>query len=86
MKLITSIEELKKEAANKNGDYADFFIALNFSLRSSKRILYEVETQTFSVINEIDYSYQDDLTEEQLANETLIVEAINKGALFKYDF
>lgn len=86
MKLITSLEELKKEAVTKNGDYADFFIALNFNLRSSKRILYDKETETFSVINEIDYSYQDDLTEEQLADETLIVEAINKSALFKYDF
>ena len=86
MKLITSIENLKKEASNKNGDYSDFFIALNFSLRSSKRILYNEDSNTFDIINEIDYSYQDDLTEEQLRTETLIVESINKGALYKYDF
>ncbi|HEY5405799.1 MAG TPA: hypothetical protein VIJ92_01880 [Ginsengibacter sp.] len=86
MKPITSIEDFKKEASNKNGDYSDFFITLNFNLRSSKRILYDEESETFSVINEIDDSYQDDLSETQLADETLIVEAINKGALFKYDF
>lgn len=86
MKPITSIDDLKKEASNDNGDYSDFFIALNFNLRSSKRILYDKELKTFSVINEIDDSYQDDLTEEQLANETLIIEAIDKGALYKYDF
>ncbi len=74
------------EASNKNGEYSDFFITLNFNLRSSKRILYDEESEKFSIINEIDDSYQDDLTQDQLANETLIVEAINKNALFKYDF
>ncbi len=86
MKKIISIDELKKEAQNKNGDYTDFFITLNYGAKSSKRISYDSESNTFCVINEIDYSYQDDLTEEQLAEETLIVEVINKGALFKYDF
>jgi len=86
MKRIHSIQELKKQATTNNGDYADFFIALNYGAKSSKRILYDQEAETFSIINEIDFSYQDDLTEEQLANETLIVDAINKGALYKYDF
>ena len=86
MKKINSIEELKKESTNKNGDYADFFITLNHGAKSSKRILFNKDTETFDVINEIDYSYQDDLTEVQLANETFIVEAIEKGALYKYDF
>ena len=86
MKKINSIEDLKKEATTKNGDYADFFITLNYGAKSSKRILFNKDTETFDVINEIDYSYQDDLTEVQLANETFIVEAIEKGALYKYDF
>ena len=85
MKKITSIDELKKEASNPNGDYSDFFIALNFGARSSKRISFDKESNTFSVINEIDYSYQDDLTEEQLRKETHIVYAIENGALYKYD-
>jgi hypothetical protein len=86
MQKILSIEELKKEATNKNGDYSDFFIALNFGARSSKRVFYDPEENTFSVINEIDYSYQDDLTEEQLRNETHIVFAIENGAFYKYEF
>jgi hypothetical protein len=86
MQKISSIEELKKEATNKNGDYSDFFIMLNAGARSSKRIFYDPEENTFSVINEIDYSYQDDLTEEELRNETHIVYAIENGAFYKYDF
>jgi hypothetical protein len=86
MKKIESIEELKKEATNANGDYSDFFIALNFGARSSKRVSYDSENKTFNVINEIDYSYQDDLTEEQLREETHIVFAIENGAFYKYYF
>jgi hypothetical protein len=85
MKQITSIEVLKKEAANPNGDYSDFFISLNFGARSSKRVFYDTENETFNVINEIDYSYQDDLTEEQLREETHIVFAIENGAFYKYE-
>jgi hypothetical protein len=86
MKKITSIEELKKEATNANGDYSNFFMTLNYGARSSKRVLYDSENETFSIINEIDDSYEDDLTEEQLRNETNIVSAIEAGAFFKYDF
>jgi uncharacterized protein YaaR (DUF327 family) len=86
MKKIATIEELKKEATNANGDYSDFFIALNYGARSSKRISYDPENETFNVINEIDESYEDDLTEDQLRNETNIVIAIEAGAFFKYDF
>jgi len=86
MKKITSLEELKKEARNTNGDYSEFFIALNFGVRSSKRVLFDSECNTFSIVNEIDDSYQDDLTEEELRNETNIVDAIEKGAFYKYDF
>ena len=85
MHQIKSIEELKKEASSSNGDYIDFFILLNFGTRSSKRILYDIEQKTFSVYNEIDDSYQDDLTEEQLANETHIVLAIKQGGFYKYN-
>lgn len=85
MKRINSVEELKKEATNQNGDYVDFFLLLNGGFRSSKRISYDPEAKTFNVINEIDYSYEDDLTEEQLENETHIVLAIKSGVFFKYD-
>ncbi len=85
MKLITSIEELKKEAAYSETHVSEFFIQLNFKLRSSKRITYYPDTQTWDILNEIDDSYEEDLTEEQLRTETHIVIAIESGALFKYD-
>ncbi len=64
----------------------EFFILLNYNLRSSKRIAYFPDTNTFDVHNEIDDSYEDDLTEEQLRNEKHIVLAIERGAFFKYDY
>ena len=76
MKQITSIEELKKEALYDDKSVADFFIMLNGGLRSSKRVTYFPDTDTYDVLNEIDDSYQEDLTEEQLRNETYIVFAI----------
>lgn len=83
---ITSIDQLKKEAVyNEDENFAEFFMLLgNGLLRSSKAIAYHPDTNTFDVNNEIDDTYQDDLTEEQLRTETLIVEAIEKGAFYKY--
>ena len=87
MQKITSIEHLKRESTydDKKG-MAEFFILLNFGLRSSKRITYYLDTNTFDVNNEIDDSWEEDLTEEQLINETHIGLAIENGAFFKYDF
>jgi hypothetical protein len=84
MKKVNSIEHLKTEALSHNGEYSDFYINLNFGVRSSKRILYEADSNTFCIHNEIDDSYQDNLTEDELRNETHIVIAIEQGALFKY--
>lgn len=86
MKKINSIEELKKESEyDEKKGWAEFFILLNFNLRSSKRIVYYPDTNKFDVHNEIDDSYEEDLTEEQLINETHIGVAIERGALYKYD-
>lgn len=85
MKSITSIEQLKIEAASFDGSSKEFFISLNFGAKSSKRIVFNPENLTFDVHNEIDDSYQEDLDEKQLAEETLIIEAIEKGALYKYE-
>jgi hypothetical protein len=62
-----------------------FFIALNLGARSSKRITYYPDTNTFDVHNEIDDSYEENLTKEQLLSETHIGLAIERGAFFKYD-
>jgi len=86
MKKITSIEELKAASAydDKKG-MAEFYILLNHGLRSSKRITYYPDTNTFDVHNEIDDSYEEDLTEDQLKNETHIVTAIECGGFYKYE-
>ena len=86
MQKINSIEELKKEATYDDKSVAEFFIMLNGGLRSSKRVTYFPDTDTYDVRNEIDDSYQEDLTEEQLQNETHIVYAIENGAFYKYNF
>lgn len=84
MKKITSIAELKKEAEyNEKNGWTDFFILLNYGLRSSKRICYYADTNTFDIHNEIDDSYQENLTEDDLGTETHIMIAIEKEALFK---
>ena len=87
MKKITSIEELKKESEyDDRKGMTEFFIALNFGCRSSKRIVYYPDTNKFDVHNENDNSYEEDLTEEQLINESHISLAIENGAFFKYEF
>lgn len=84
MKKIESMEELKREASSVNGSYVDFFISLNGGARSSKQIFYNPETKRFNIINEIDFSYQDNLSERQLENKTHIIFAIKNGAFYKY--
>ena len=84
-KLIQSIEELKEICLSQQGGYVDFFIVLaGGSARSSKQVSHNANSDTFSVIDEIDFSYQDDLTAEELRNETLIVQAIEQKAFYKY--
>lgn len=82
--IINSLDELKSFCIKNEEEYVDCFILLKGLFRSSKRILYDPEENTFSVHNEIDDSYQDDLTEEQLKTETMIIEAIRKKALYIY--
>ena len=81
---ILSLEELKEAASYNEREIAEFFIALNFNLRSSKRIVYFPDTDTFDIHNEIDDSWQEDLPTSELAKQTLIVEAIEKQAFYKY--
>ncbi len=81
---ILSLAELKEAAMYNEREIAEFFITLNFGLRSSKRIVYFPDTDTFDIQNEIDDSWQEDLRASELADETLIVEAIEKLAFYKY--
>ena len=77
-KKIENIEQLKEESKNAG----EFFIILNFGLRSSKRIWWN-GTHFFI------YNYIDDtemkLTPEELVEKTNICKAIDKGAFFKED-
>lgn len=78
---VTSIEHLK-QLSNINGR-AEFYIILAGGLsRSSKEIHYDQNTNRFDIYNEIDETYQSNLTEKALHKKTNIPEAIEKGALY----
>lgn len=86
MERITSLEHLKQEALyDEHKGISEFFILLNGGFRSSKKIIYYEESKTFDVYNDIDDSWEEDLTEEELINNTHIVIAIERNALFKYE-
>lgn len=85
-KIIETIDQLKSECLKKKDDYGNFFIVLGGGLaRSSKRIRYDKKTNLFDVHNEIDDTFQDNLSEDKLRKETMIIEAIEKNAFFQYD-
>ncbi|WP_299015293.1 hypothetical protein [uncultured Polaribacter sp.] len=80
---VENLEHLKELASNKNGDFEEFYISLaNGMVRSSKRILYNAEFDEFSLVNEIDDTYQE-LKSSELEKETNLIDAIEKKALFK---
>jgi hypothetical protein len=64
----------------------DYFIQLNFGLRSSKQIDYSPETEKYYILNEIDDTEQE-LDEKQLFDRvfTNIGYAIQNGALYSYE-
>lgn len=85
MKTIKSLEHLKEVAGNDLGEFTEFYIILGGGIaRSSKRIVYHSSSKTFDVYNEIDDSYQEELTDDQLESETNIVEAIKCNCLIQY--
>jgi hypothetical protein len=86
-KKIESIAALRKAATNSDGGYSEFFISLGGGmLRSSKQISYSTVDETFCIINEIDDTFQEDLTEEDLKLETNIYDAIESGGFYQYIF
>ncbi|WP_157831418.1 hypothetical protein [Confluentibacter flavum] len=77
------MEHLILLASNPNGDFEDFFVSIAKGFaRSSKRILYHPEHEEFSIINEIDESFQEFHVSE-IEKHTNLIEAIQQGALFK---
>ena len=86
-KRISSTYALKQAAKSTKGEYAEFFIALaGGMIRSSKRILYNSKDKTFFVNNEIDDTYQENLTLEELKSQTNVYAAIKAGQLYQYLF
>lgn len=81
-KQVKSVNQLKTILAD--GETKDFFILLNFGLRSSKAISFDGDN-TFYVENSIDGTEQE-LTEQELMNSdiTNIGKAINNGAFYLY--
>lgn len=77
---VKSINQLKDILAD--GEVKDFFILLNYGLRSSKAMSYDGDN-TFYVLNEIDGTEQE-LTEQELMDDdiTNIGKAINNGAFY----
>lgn len=78
--IVNSVDHLKQLCTDNP---EEFFISLGVA-RSSKRIEYSTQSFTFDVYNEIDDTWQEDLTESQLKSQTNIVEAIEKNSFYKY--
>jgi len=79
--LVNSLEHFT-ELCNINGK-AEFFILLSGGLtRSAKQIHYDNTSNKYDVYNEIDDTWQENLSESQLCTDTIIPEAIKKSALY----
>ena len=80
MKKIETIEQLKKEALETN---LECFIQLGIA-RSSKTVSWDDITGWWWIHNEIDDTKQELKDDKELAEQTHIVEAIHKGALWAH--
>ena len=77
---ITSLDHLKENSTDTG---LDCYIALNGFVTSSKLISFE--GAGWWILNYIDDSEQEFISDEDLATNTMIVEAIHKGALYAYE-
>ena len=79
---VNSLNELKQMC---DGVTKDFFIQLNFGIRSSKNISYNKDTDTFYILNEIDDTKQE-LNSQTIMDEdyTNIGKAITFGSFYAY--
>lgn len=79
MRQVKDIEELKTLAVEGE----EFFIKLNYGARSSKNITYDKESDSWEIYNGIDDTFQR-LTTKQLKEQTNVIAALEKGALWQY--
>ncbi|TVR76540.1 MAG: hypothetical protein EA412_13355 [Chitinophagaceae bacterium] len=83
--LVSSIDHLK-QICDINGR-AEFYIILAGGFcRSGKQIHYDSISRKFEIYNEIDETWQSELTEKQLHSKTMIPEAIEKSSMFFYGY
>ena len=79
---VNSLDELKQMC---NGVTKDFFIQLNFGIRSSKNISYNKDTDTFYILNEIDDTKQELNSQTIMDDEyTNIGKSITLGSFYAY--
>lgn len=86
-RLIESVDQLKLECLKQKEEFTGFIISLAGGLaRSSKRIHFDSDNNLFDVHNEIDDSFQENLSEDDLRTKTMIIEAIDKKAFYLHQF
>jgi len=79
--LVLSLDQFK-DLCDVNGR-AEFFILLAGGLsRSWKQVHYDKESNTFDIFNEIDDTWQEDVSEIRLCSDTSIHLAIKQSNLF----
>lgn len=79
---VKSLDELKQIC---DGRMRDFFIQLNFGIRSTKSISYDRSTDKFYIVNIIDDSEQELSSKEIMdENNSYIGKAIELGAFYQY--
>jgi len=82
MLAINNINELKNNVDDE--PYNDFYLRLNGGCRSTKTIQYFKESDYWYILNHIDDSVSEyESTLDFQKNESLIFEAMAKGAFFK---
>jgi len=81
--IVQNLKHLISLSSNPNGDFEDFYILVANGLgRSSKRILYHPEYNEFSLIHEIDESFQE-VHVSEIGKKTNLIQAIKAKTLFK---
>jgi len=80
---IENIDDLKKQS--QNDDMFEGFILLNLGCRSSKKVSYHKDDDSWLLINEIDDSESHyGNTRDFIKNEDNIMKAIEVGSFYQY--
>lgn len=81
---IENMEQLKELSTHdENENMFECFIALGM-FRSSKRITYFPDEDKWDIDNEIDDVFLEEITTKELGEQTNVITALEKGALYSY--